>query len=382
MNRVILLVLDGFGIGALTEVDGADRPDTLGHLAAAVGGLRLPTLETLGLGNVGAIAGVRPMTQLNGCFGRLQFATPGSDSIGGHWELCGVMHERRPAPFLSGIPREIHHQIEQALGRKIIGVRTGTAQALIAQCADEHLASGAPIVWTDGGWTCTVAAHVSMMPQTELYQRCRDLRKQFAGKPGPQRVIACPISGEAGALDIRSGRKDFMAEPPSVSLLDVLSRAGQMVMGVGKVHDLFGGRGVTRAFPAATMAAALEETSKMLAKVPRGLLYVSVDGCPDDPAGAATAWEDCDRRIGQLCEELRAGDLLVVTGDHGRDVTLGEKTPTREYVPLLTTGPKLAQGVNLGTRVTAADLGQTIAEALKAERLPIGESFYDALCAG
>jgi phosphopentomutase len=165
-------------------------------------------------------------------------------------------------------------------------------------------------------------------------------------------------------------------------MLDVLNRSGQIVMGIGKVHDLFAGRGLTRAFPAATATAALEETTKLISKMPRGLLYASLDLLTDEPATAATALEDFDRRLPDLFEKLRVGDVVVITGDHGRDLTKPAKIPTREYVPLLVTGPKLSQGVNLGVRASAADLGQTIVEALQAERLPDGESFFEALRAG
>ncbi|MGA6828376.1 phosphopentomutase [Nitrospira sp. NS4] len=384
INRVILLVIDGFGIGALP--DAADYGDadanTLAHLSEAAGGMSLPNLETLGIGHLAQIAGVRPMTQMNGCFGRMGFASQGADSVTGYWETCGVIQSRAASPFRCGFPLNVIQQLEQAFGRKVIGNRAGSLKGLVEEHGAEHLSHGAPIVWTDGGWTCHVAAHPSMLPVVELQQRCREIRKLFKDTAGPQRIVAHSFTGEAGAFQLDASRQDFIAEPPVVTMLDVLNRSGQIVMGVGKAHDLFAGRGFTRAIPALTAAAAFEETVKMLKKMPRGLLYVSMNLFPEEPAAAARALEEFDRRLPELFEDLRVGDLLVLTSDHGRDLTRGARTPTREYVPILTTGPKLAQGVNLGTRATAADLGQTIVEALRAERFPIGESFFDALRVG
>ncbi|MEC4889866.1 MAG: phosphopentomutase [Nitrospira sp.] len=384
INRVVLLVIDGFGIGALPDASdyGDADANTLGHLAETVGGLSLPNLETLGLGHLAQVAGVRAMTQMNGCFGRMGFASQGIDSVTGYWETCGVIQSRAASPFRSQFPLAVIQQLEQVLGRKVIGNRVGSLKGLVEEHGAEHLSNGAPIVWTDGGWTCHVAAHPTMLPVVELEQRCRELRKLFTSSAGPQRIVAHSFTGEAGSFQFHASRKDFIAEPPAVTMLDVLNRSGQIVMGVGKAPDLFAGRGFTRAFPALTVTAAFEETVKMLRKMPRGLLYVSLDLFPDEPAAAASALEAFDRRLPELCEHLRVGDLLVLTGDHGRDVTRGARTPTREYVPILTTGPKLAQGVNLGARPSAADLGQTIVEALRAERMPVGESFFDALRVG
>ncbi|MCC6140605.1 MAG: phosphopentomutase [Nitrospira sp.] len=384
INRVILLVIDGFGVGALPDAPdyGDADANTVVHIAETVGSLSVPNLETLGFGHLAKIPGVRAMAQPNGSFGKMGFVSQGADSVVGYWETSGVIQARPASPFRSAFPVEVMAQLEQGFGRKILGNRLGYAQSLLDEYGVEHLSSGAPIVWTDGGWTCHVAMHTSAMPAADFYQRCRDIRKAFKGVAGPPRIVAHSFSGEAGAFQLSGGRKDYVAEPPAVSMLDVLNRSGQIVMGVGKVHDLFAGRGLTRAFPAATAAAALEETNKLLGKMPRGLLYTSLDLLTDEPATAAAALEDFDRRLPDLFEKLRVGDVVVITGDHGRDLTKPAKVPTREYVPLLVTGPKLSQGVSLGVRASAADLGQTIVEALHAERLPVGDSFFEALRAG
>ncbi|MBH0209449.1 MAG: phosphopentomutase [Nitrospira sp.] len=384
IKRVILLVMDGCGVGALP--DAADYGDaganTLVHLAESVGGLSLPNLEMLGLGHVAPIKGVRAMGQPNGCFGRLAFASAGKDSVVGYWEIGGVMQHDRAAVCRSGVPTPIVDMIEQVFGRKSIGREVALMGAMLRRYGVEHMATGAPILWADGGNTCFLAMHESIMAVSEFHHRCREVRKT-AKEAGIQlRVVAQPVSGGHDRLRPHAGRKDCVSEPSGVTLFDALSRSGQIAMGVGKVYDLFGGRGFTKAFPVASGIAGLEEVIGMLNKVPRGLLAASVDLWSEEPAQTATALQEFDRRLPELFEKLRVGDMVVVTGDHGRDGLLPEKTSTREYVPLCVTGPKLAQGVDLGTRATAADVGQTIADALGADRVLHGESFLNALKAG
>lgn len=384
INRVILLVIDGLGIGALpdaAEYGDADA-NTLVHLAEAVGGLSLPNLEALGLGHVASVKGVRTMAQPNGCFGRLGFASQGKDSVVGYWETSGVILRAGGAKPASGVPADVVSVLEHVLGRKTIGNRMASMATMLMECGAEHLASGAPIVWTDGGNTYHVAVHETIMPTADFHQRCREARKAVKGIGAPVRIVAHPFSGEVGAFKLNAGRKDVVSEPPGPTMLDVLNRSSQIIMGVGKVYDLFSGRGFTRAFPASSAMAAFEETLGMMSKVPRGLLYVSLDLMPEDANNAATALQEFDRRLPDLFDKFRVGDLVMITGDHGRDLSRPGKLPTREYVPLLVTGPKLAQGVNLGTRSTAADLGQTIVDALRAERLPVGDSFFEALRPG
>jgi phosphopentomutase len=310
------------------------------------------------------------------------FASQGKDSVVGYWEANGVILQAGTASYASGIPPEVVSILEQALGRKVIGKRVVAMQAMLEECGAEHLSNGAPIVWTDGGHTCHVAMHDTVLPAADFHQRCRDARKTLKGSGAPIRIVAHRVTGEAGAWKPNAGRKDFVAEPPGVTMLDLLNRSSQITMGVGKAYDLFSGRGFTRAFPAISATAAFDETIGMMNKVPRGLLYVSLDLMPEDSTKAATALEEFDRRLPDLFDKLRVGDLVIITSDHGRDLSRPAKTPTREYIPLLVTGPKLAYGVNLGTRSTAADLGQTIVDALRAERLPVGESFFEALRPG
>lgn len=384
INRIILLVIDGFGIGALP--DGADYGDadanTLAHLADTVDGLSLPNFEMLGLGHVAQIKGVRTMGQPSGSFGRLAFASPGKDSTVGYWEIGGVIQSDVRTVCSSGVPAKIVDIVEQILGRKSIGKSVSSMEVMLRRHGREHMATGSPMLWSDGGNTCFLAMHESIMAPLDFHQRCREIRKSAKDSGLLVRVVAQPVTGGHDRLRPHVGRKDFVMEPSGLTMFDVLSRSGQMAMGVGKVYDLFSGRGFTKAFPVASGIEALDEVIGMLSKMPRGLVCASLDLLSEDAAQAATTVQHFDRRLPDLFEKLRLGDMVIVTGDHGRDYSLPGRTSTREYVPVFVTGPKLAQGVDLGSRPTAADVGQTIAEALRAERLLVGDSFLDALRPG
>lgn len=384
IKRVILLVIDGLGIGALPDAANYGDADanTLMHLAETVDGLSVPNLEMLGLGQIAPIKGVRAMVQPNGSFGRLGFASPGKDSVVGYWEVAGVIQKKAPEVCSSGVPAKIVDVVEQLLGRKSIGRGLSSMGVILRRHSMEHMATGAPILWTDGGNTCFVAMHESLMAPVEFQQRCREIRKSVKDAGMLIRVVGQPVSGGHDLLRPQVGRKDYVSEPPGVTMLDVLSRSGQIAMGVGKVYDLFSGRGFTKALSVASAMVAVDEVIGMLNKMPRGLICASLDLLSEDAGHSATALQECDRRLPDLFEKLRLGDMVIVTGDHGRDFSLPRRTSTREYVPVFVTGPKLAQGVDLGSRSTAADVGQTIVEALQAERLPVGESFLDALRPG
>ncbi len=384
ITRVIVLVIDGLGVGAMPDAAeyGDAGSNTLTHLADAVGGLNLPTLEALGLGHITEIKGVRMMGQPEGCFGRLGFLSKGVDSMVGYWEMAGHLTDVAGPLYPNGFPSEMVAILEQVFGRKIIGNRRASGMAMLREREVEHLSSGSLIVWTDGRRTCHVAAHESAMRPDEFFQRCRDAKKFLKDPWGIWRVAAHPLLGDAGAVQFSPQPREFVLEPPGPTMFDVLNRASQILVGVGKVGDLFSGRGLTRSVPVGHWTALLDEVRGMLKNVPRGLIFAGLNVLESDAAQSATALYDFDRRLPGLLEQLRPGDLLVLTGDHGRDITKADQVPTREYVPILASGPKLTQGVNLGIRASAADLGHTIVDALQGDQLPVGESFLDALRAG
>lgn len=384
MNRVILIVVDGFGIGAMPDAAkyGDEGTNTLVHLAEGAGGLHLPTMEALGLGHISAIPGVQVMAQPDGCFGRLGFHSSDVDSLGGYWEMNGYMETVVGPAYPNGFPQQLIPVLEQVSGRKMLGNRVVSSKAILREYGDDHLASGSPIIWTDGRRTCHLAAHETVMPPDALYQLCREARKLLREPWGIMRVVAHPLTGQREEIRFSHQRRDFVIEPAGTTMLDVLNRAGQILTGVGKVGDLFNGRGLTRTIPQGHWVRLFEDVKGMLNKVPRGLIYVGLEVLESDDSASAQALHDFDRQLPSLLEQLRPGDLFVVTGDHGRDSRKIHEGPTREYVPVVVSGPKLAQGVNLGIRSTAADLGQTIVEALGGEPLAVGESFLDALRPG
>ncbi|MBA0915836.1 MAG: phosphopentomutase [Nitrospira sp.] len=378
---MIVLVIDGLGVGALPDAGeyGDAGTHTLSHLADAVGGLHLPTLEALGLGHITAIKGVRAMGQPEGLFGRLGFLSKGVDSMAGYWEIAGLQTDSAGPLYPDGFPPELVAVLQQTLGRKILGNRRASGAAMLREYETAHLASGSLLVWTDGRRTCHVAGHENAIRQDELFQRCRDARKLLKDRWGIWRVSAYPLTGDAGAVQFATHSREFVIEPPGQTMMDVLNRAGQIVIGVGKVGDLFSSRGLTWSIPVGPWTALFTEVTGMLKKAPRGLIVAGLNVLEPEAAQSAAALHDFDRRLPELLEQLRPGDLLVLTGNHGQDFTKTDQVATREYVPLLATGPKLAQGVNLGIRTSAADLGHTIVEALQGDQLPVGESFLNAL---
>jgi len=384
MNRVILIVIDGFGIGAMPDAAeyGDEGTNTLVHLAEGAGGLHLPTMEALGLGHITSIPGVHVMAQPEGCFGRLGFLSSEVDSLGGYWEMNGYMEANVGRTYPNGFPQQLLAILEQVGGRKLLGNRVASSRSILHDHGDDHLASGALIVWTDGRRTCHLAAHEAVMRPEALQQLCREARKLLREPWGIMRVAAHPLTGEKGEVRFSHQRRDFVIEPTGTTMLDVLNRAGQILTGVGKVGDLFNGRGLTRTIPQGHWTRLFEDVKGMLNKVPRGLIYVGLDVLESNETASADALHDFDRRLPSLLGQLRPGDLFVVTGDHGRDSRKVHQGPTREYVPVLVSGPKLAEGVNLGIRSTASDLGQTIVEALRGEPLAVGDSFLDALRPG
>ncbi|MBA2485958.1 MAG: phosphopentomutase [Nitrospira sp.] len=380
MTRIVLLVLDGFGIGALPDANsyGDGGCNTLQRLAAIFKELALPNLERLGLGHLGQFHGIRPMVQPEGCFGALGFTTIGKNSLSGHWELAGCLIEAGERPCET-FTAELTTALEAALGQKTLGNCRAVSLEPVAEFGGQHQKSGSPIAWIDTTGTIFLGAHEKVTPVEELYRWAREARKFLKQLMPVVRVVACPFVGEPGTLTVTERRRDFAVEPPGLTLLDHLSRASQLVIGVGKVGDLFSGRGVTRSVPLFQPEAVMDEVIGMFSKVPRGLIYANLPVISPDLHNTVSALQQFDRRLRDLQECLKIGDALIITGDHGFDCARPAPGHSREYVPCLVIGPRLARGVNLGIRTTAADLGQTIGEALGAIRLPWGDSFLDAL---
>jgi phosphopentomutase len=368
-DRVILVVLDSLGIGAQPDAAawGDAGRDTLGHIAGRRG-LRIPNFTRLGLANIRPLAGVAPAAHPEGAYGKATLLSPGKDTTAGHWEMAGVILDRPFPTYPHGFPRELMLRFEQAIGRGTLGNFPASGTEIIKQLGEEHVKSGRPIVYTSGDSVFQVAAHEDVIGVEELYRICRIAREMLQGEHRAGRVIARPFTGTAGAFRRTERRHDFAVEPPRPMLLDLLAEAKLDVTGVGKIPDIFLNRGISRTLPGRNNREGLDSTISTLDETKPGLVFTNlVDfdmlyGHRLDIEGYGRAIEEVDARLPELLSGLRAGDLLILTADHGCD-PLGPSTDhSREYVPVLATGPRVAHEVNLGTRATLADIGATIAE--------------------
>ncbi len=341
-RRAFVVVADACGAGALPDADayGDAGANTLGHLAEAVGGLRLPVLETLGLGSILALEGVAPAAA-PALHGRLGAQGPGKDSTTGHWELMGAI---APAPlptYPRGFPPQIVGAIERAAGRPMLCNRPYNGIAVIDDFGAEHLRDGALILYTSADSVLQLAAHEDVVGEQELYAICAAARAVMRGEHGVGRVIARPFTGEPGAFRRTEGRHDFSIAPPARTYLRELQDDGVPVHAVGKVDDLFAGEGIDHAHPGATNARALAQTSRLVAELEHGLVFTNlvetdqVYGHRKDVAGFHRALREIDAAVGGWLADLGAGDLLVITADHGCDPAAAHSDHTREHVPLL-----------------------------------------------
>jgi phosphopentomutase len=388
------VVIDACGVGALPDAAlyGDEGTNTLLHLAEAVGGLELPTLTSLGLGNIatggtgdtvpGNIAttlpGV-PAVKNPAIHGRLHPLGPGKDSTTGHWELMGIVLERPLPVYPEGFPPELIYRLIAAMGHPVICNCPYNGIAVLEDFGAEHLRTGALILYTSQDSVLQLAAHAEQVPPTELYEACAAARKCMTGEHAVGRVIARPFAGEPGAFRRTEGRRDFALRPPARSYLEELRDAGVEVHGVGKISDLFAGVGVSESHPGATNERALESADALLEQLERGLVFVNlidtdqVHGHRKDVQGFHHALQQIDAKIGDWLTRLREDDLLILTADHGVDPAHPGTDHTREYSPLLAVCGKR------GTRHDGplADVGATVLRWLTdrdAESLP-GESF-------
>lgn len=399
IRRVVITVLDGVGVGALPDARRYrdEGSDTLGNLARAVGGLHLPNLARLGLGRVHDVLGVRPLSPA-GAAGKMGELSPGKDTLTGHWELAGLVTEQPVPTYPHGFPPEMLRLFEAAIGGPVLGNKVASGTEIIEELGAEHMRTGWPIVYTSADSVFQIAAHEEVIPPERLYRMCETARRLYAEPPYlVGRVIARPFVGRPGTFQRTAGRHDYSLPPPGRTLLEDFVAAGLPVVAVGKIKDIFAGRGVTRHVPASGNAGILEAMIKAAADLEEGLFFgnlVDFDmlwGHRNNTEGFARALEEFDRGLPRLREAVLGpptGGLLVVTADHGCDPTTPSTDHSREYVPVLVegrppagAGRPLRAGVDLGTRESFADLAATIAEvAGLGERYQgRGESFAAAL---
>jgi len=385
-DRVILIVLDSVGCGELPDAaDYGDRgSDTLGNISRHVP-LAVSHLRQLGLSRVSTVARLDAEPDPLGAFGRMAEASPGKDSVTGHWEISGLVLERAFPVFPNGFPRELMDEFERRIGRGTLANKPASGTVIIDELGAEHMRTGKPIVYTSADSVFQIAAHEDIVPLPELYRWC-EIGFDLAGRGmGIGRVIARPFIGSPGGFRRTANRRDFALTPPSPTLLDRVKEAGLPVVAIGKIEDLFAGRGMTSATHTANDDQGMDEVLKAMTTTPRGLIFANlVDfdtqyGHRNDVAGYAANLERVDVRLGELLARLEPRDLLVVTADHGNDPTTPSTDHAREYVPVFVVGRVVRPGVDIGTRRTFADLGQTIADVFAVGPLEHGSSFLASI---
>jgi phosphopentomutase len=381
-DRVIWIVLDSVGIGELPDAAayGDEGSDTLGNISRAVA-LKLPTLRSLGLSRVARVQGMADVDQPLGAYGRLAERSAGKDSVTGHWELTGVVLAKAFPTFPHGFPAPLMSEFERRIGRGTLGNKAASGTAIIDELGGEHLRTGNPIVYTSADSVFQIAAHEDVIPVQELYRICGIAYDLAAEGLGIGRVIARPFAGEPGAFRRTSNRRDFALPPSGTTLLDVLKAAGHTVFAIGKIEDLFAGRGITAAVHTKSDDHGVDEIEGAMRAIPAGLIFANlVDfdtqyGHRNDPAGYAANLERFDARLARLLRTLRETDILIITADHGNDPTTPSTDHAREYVPLFVVGARIRPRVALGTRETFSDVGQTVAELFGVGPLANGTSF-------
>ena len=380
-RRAAIIVLDGLGIGPAHDTDayGDGGSDTLGNIARAVGGFSLPELEASGLGRCALLQGMAATPAPRGAFGVCQPASPGKDSTTGHWEICGLILPQAFPTYPQGFPSVVIEEFAQRTGRGVLGNRASSGTAILDEYGPEHCRSGSWIVYTSADSVFQIAAHESTVPLEELYDACEVARQILRGVHGVSRVIARPFSGERGAWRRTAHRRDFSLPPSGSTLLDRLVEAGIPRVGVGKVDDLFAGRGIT-SLHTATNREAYDLIHDALTTMTEGLLFANVIefdqtwGHRNDVPGFYAGLQELDRALPHMLQPVATQDLIIFTADHGNDPTTFSTDHSREQVPLLVLGPRI-RPVDLGRRSTFADIGQTVAEFLQVPALAAGTSF-------
>ncbi len=384
-RQVICIVLDGVGAGEapVAATFGDVGSDSLGNTARAVGSLRLPVLGRMGLGCITPIAGVPPVENPIACFGKMRPVAQAKDSTSGHWELMGCVLDDAFPTYPDGFPQAIVGALERAIGHRVIGNHSASGTAIIQELGEEHVRSGHPIVYTSQDSVFQVAAHENVIALDELYRICEAARALLVPPYAVARVIARPFAGTAGAFYRTPGRRDFSVAPPRDTLLDALVASGRKVIGIGKIGDLFCGRGLTRSVSTTNNRDGMDATLEAVREGRWDFVFVNlVDfdtmwGHRNDPRAYALGLEEFDSYLSDLIQSLDEQTLLLITSDHGNDPTTESTDHSREYVPLIAYRPGMLRTSDLGIRETLSDVAATIAENFGLAGTP-GTSFLGA----
>ncbi|MBP1649400.1 MAG: deoB [Bacteroidetes bacterium] len=388
-KKVVLIILDGVGIGELPDagVYGDEGSSTLAHTAHAAGGLRLPHLSALGLGNIGPVEGVPPAVAPKASYGRMASLSKGKDSTTGHWELSGVVLRKEFPTYPGGFPPKVMEDFLRVTGcRGYLGNRTASGTVIIQQLGAEHMRTGFPIVYTSADSVFQIAVHEEVISLERLYEICLQTREKVCtGEHAVGRVIARPFVGEDGSFARTLNRRDFSLVPPEPTILDLLAEAGIPTTSIGKIDDLFAGRGISTIRHGKNNAEKIELLIRESSTLDRGLIIANLGdfdtlyGHRNDPLGFARALEEFDLQLPRILETLGRQDVLILTADHGNDPVTPSTDHSREYVPLLWYTLARETGVDLGTRATFADVGKTIADCFGLGNDLAGSTFLPRL---
>ncbi len=385
-TRAIVIVLDSVGVGELPDAGayGDKGSNTLGNIAREVR-LRIPTLAALGLSRVVTLPHVPEPVSPAAAFGRMAEQSAGKDSVTGHWELMGVVIDQAFPTFPNGFPPALIAEFERRIGRPTLGNVVASGTAVIDELGPEHIQTGAPIVYTSADSVFQIAAHEEVVPLQTVYAWCEIAYQLAVDGMGLGRVIARPFIGKPGSFKRTANRHDYAMPPRGETLLDRLAAANLPVTAIGKIKDLFAGRGIAEAYSTASDEDGMARIEDQMRRQDRGLIFANlvdfdtVYGHRNDVAGYAANLERFDARLAPLLSRLGRADLLVITADHGNDPTTPSTDHSREHVPVLLVGERVRRSVDLGTRKTFADLAQTLGEVFNVGRVAHGTSFLGAI---
>ena len=383
MKRAILLILDSVGIGEMPDAHeyGDEGSNTLANIAKATGGLNLPNMGAMGLGKIHEIMGVDAVANPSGAYGKAAEASVGKDTVTGHWEIAGCILDTPLNTYPNGFSKEIMDEFERRIGRGTLGNVVASGTEIIKELGEEHMATGKPIVYTSADSVFQIAAHEEIIPIPELYKMCEIARDMLMGDWTVGRVIARPFVGESAETFKRtSNRHDYSLDPFCKTMLDYIKEDGQEVYGVGKIKDIFNGKGVTKTIRTTSNQDGMAKTLEAVQEDSDGLIFINlVDfdmlfGHRNDPQGYKDALEEVDRWIPELLKTMKEDDLLIISSDHGCDPTTPSTDHSREYIPLLVYGNSVTPR-DLGTRSSFNDIGKSILDYLDIENELNGESF-------
>ncbi len=381
-EKVVLIILDSVGVGELPDACnyGDQGSNTLLHTAESVNGLNIPNLEEIGIGKILKLPGVNYEIKAKASYGKMKEKSPGKDTTTGHWEMMGIILDKPFPVYKKGFTEEIIKPFEDSIGRRVLGNKVASGTKIIEELGEEHMETGFPIVYTSADSVFQIAAHEEIISVKKLYEYCSIARKLLQGKHSVGRVIARPFVGKPGNFKRTANRHDFSLEPIHDTVLDLIKNEGLPVTGIGKISDIFAGRGLTDSIHTENNLDGINKTIEKMKKQKKGLIFTNlVDydqlyGHRNDPLGYAGALEEFDKKLPDIIETLGKNDILIISADHGCDPTTESTDHSREYVPIIIYGKNIKGNVSLGVRETFSDLGATIAEILKTEKPKNGTS--------